>query len=136
MSTNKYLDRILEEFKMYWPAYANDIVNYYLYDDDQLVVELNLTGEKVLFDPIEKTIRFIRDAEVDEKRWRFEFSQRLRIKMRAKGITQSDLCNATGLSQPTISHYMMGKSVPSLYAAKKIADTLSCSVDDLLCFPK
>lgn len=135
MSTNKYLDRVFEEFKMYWPAYVSDIVDYYLYDDDQLVVELN-TGEKVLFDPIEKTIRFIRDVEVDEKRWRYEFSQRLRIKMRAKGITQSNLCNTTGLSQPTISHYMMGKSVPSLYTAKKIADTLSCSVDDLLRFPK
>lgn len=135
MSINNYLDRIFEEFKMYWPAYIGDIVDYYLYDDNQLVVELN-TGEKVLFDPIERSLRYIRDVEADEKRWRYEFSQRLRIKMRAKGISQSDLCDATGLSQPTISHYMMGKSVPSLYTAKKIADTLSCSVDDLLRFPK
>lgn len=136
---DSYLDSVFETFRLYWPLEADSAVNWYIYAKTLLVVELD-SGEKILFDPIEKSLRYIRrnaeEENLDEKRWRYEFSQRLRLQMRNKGITQADLCHATGLTQATISHYMTGKRVPTLYIAKKIAETLSCTTEDLMDFPK
>ena len=56
--------------------------------------------------------------------------------MNEKCIGQEALSEITGISKVTISGYVNGKSLPSLYNADRIAEALSISIDKLLDFPK
>ncbi len=47
-------------------------------------------------------------------------------------LRQSDLANATGIDQRTISNYETGKTAPDAYALLKLADFFNVSVDYLL----
>ena len=60
------------------------------------------------------------------------FSRGLR-KLRAdKQLTQTELAERVGISQTMISEYEKGRKKPTLDVVVLIADTLRCSVDDLL----
>lgn len=50
----------------------------------------------------------------------------------AKGWSQTDLAEASGVSRVMIGKYERGEAVPSLDAAKKIADALEVSLDYLV----
>ena len=47
-----------------------------------------------------------------------------------RGLTQSDLSDLTGLSQPQLSRYINGKTLPSAFVVEKLAKALKCNVDD------
>lgn len=47
-------------------------------------------------------------------------------------LRQSDLAEATGIDQRTISNYETGKTAPDAYALIKLADFFGVSVDYLL----
>ena len=49
------------------------------------------------------------------------------------GLSQAELGNMVGLKQTSISQYESGARKPNLPMAKKIADTLNISLDELFC---
>lgn len=49
-----------------------------------------------------------------------------------KGWSQADLANASGVSRVMIGKYEREEAVPSIDAAKKIADALDASLDNLV----
>lgn len=51
--------------------------------------------------------------------------------MRLRGITASQLCDRSGLSQPQVSDYIHNRRVMSLKTARIVAGVLLCSIDDL-----
>ena len=51
---------------------------------------------------------------------------------KARNLSQKGLSEATGIHRVTIARYEAGKIEPSLPKAKKIADALGCTVDELL----
>lgn len=51
---------------------------------------------------------------------------------RAKGITQRELANKLGVSQPTITQYETGARKPDIVTLKKLAAILDCTTDQLL----
>ena len=59
-----------------------------------------------------------------------EFGRRLYDIMCRDGVSQLELSEKTGISQPVLSNYMTGKTCPSFYKVDKIARALGCSVDD------
>ena len=54
-----------------------------------------------------------------------DFTERLNDVMRARGISATDLADATGLSKSRISHYVNGRYEPKSDALLKIAATLN-----------
>lgn len=48
-----------------------------------------------------------------------------------KGLSQAELGNRVGLKQTTISQYENGSRKPKLAMAKKLADALDVSLDDI-----
>lgn len=138
MSTSHFEDVMLEDFKIQFPLYSENVVNWYAFDAVQLIIVLD-DGLKILYDYIDKTIRVVRPErlnDITEDSWRFEFSQRLREKMQLRGLKQDTLSELSGMSRVMISNYITGKSTPSLYNAGKLAKALNCTVEDLLRFPK
>lgn len=59
-------------------------------------------------------------------------AENIRTRMEEKGIKQADICELLGCSQPFVSAIVNGEKIPSLFAAKKIANHLGCTVDELL----
>lgn len=49
-----------------------------------------------------------------------------------KGLSQKQLAQLLGVSQPTVSDWESGRKNPTLENLSKIADALGCSVDGLL----
>lgn len=137
--TMKLVDHLYENFKRYFSAFADDVAEYEMYDDLELLITLH-NGSQLLYDDTDPSIQYIpapsKEERMTEKQWRYGFGMRLRKKMRMKGITQADLSEITGLTQSMISRYVTGKSIPSLYVIDKIARILECTTDDLLHFPR
>ena len=85
-----------------------------------------------LYDTWNDTIRTMpKNSNMDIETFAVEFGERLRRIMDRKGITQEILSEETGISQTIISRYILGKSVPGLYAVDKISMVLGCKIDDL-----
>lgn len=47
------------------------------------------------------------------------------------GLTQQELADMVGLSQETISQYEIGSRTPNVITAKKIAEALHVSLDNI-----
>ena len=58
--------------------------------------------------------------------------ERLKTTLRKRRLTQSQLSDATGITQAVISHYIKGTRMPTLRNLVKIADVLNVSTDYLL----
>jgi transcriptional regulator with XRE-family HTH domain len=48
------------------------------------------------------------------------------------GLTQKQLSEKSGISQPNISDVENGRVVPTVVTAAKLAKALNCTIDDLL----
>lgn len=60
------------------------------------------------------------------------FSRNLRRMMKEDHMKEEYLADEVGISQPMISKYVNGQSMPSFLTVVKIADVLFCSLDDFL----
>ena len=60
------------------------------------------------------------------------FPQELRTRRIAAGLTQQQLSEHIGVKQSVISLYEKGSNMPSLDVLIRIADTLNCTIDDLV----
>lgn len=125
----KYLK---EKVQMYYPYIANQAVDYEKLDEYTLVIHTN-DSRKHLYDLITDTMRMLpidADNQTDEE-FAYEFSLRLRKMMLLNHMGQTELSEATGISQPMISRYSSRKSYPDFRNLDKIARALNCSIDDL-----
>lgn len=59
-------------------------------------------------------------------RWNFK------ILLDEKGLTQAQLAEAVGISQPFMSNFVKGYKMPSVSVMKRIADYLGITIDELL----
>ena len=50
----------------------------------------------------------------------------------ARGMTQSELADAVGLSFQAICTYELGTREPSLDTLRKLAEALDCTLDELI----
>ena len=60
------------------------------------------------------------------------FQERLKMTRESKGMTQSQLCDASGVSQAQLSLYESGQRSPTADTLMKLAKSLNVSVDYLL----
>lgn len=61
-----------------------------------------------------------------------EFGVRLRAAREAKGLSQAELAEKSGLQPSAISHFETGRRAPSFDNLKVLADTLSVTTDYLV----
>lgn len=94
-------------------------------------------GEMYIFDTYTNMYRYIKykTKELTESEWKFEFSKRLQEMMLRKHITQEYLSSRLRMSQPMVSKYIKGTSMPSGFIMSKILDILDCDIEDLLFIP-
>lgn len=128
------LDYDCDILNLYFPHIYEKAVNIQRgYFFNELLVEEE-DGSMFIFDVFTHGIRLVALNKYDmtEDEERFMISLRIQEILKHKRMTQTDLAEAAGMSQSTISRIVSGKTVPTILVAKKIADVLDCKVDDLL----
>lgn len=60
------------------------------------------------------------------------FGENLKRLREAHGITQAELAESVGVSQPIIAQYEAGAKAPNVILAAKIASTLGVTLDTML----
>lgn len=124
-------DRLFENFKMYYPTFAKNTVEWRKESPFDLIATLS-DGSTILYDDLDNVFRTLPDStdRLTEEECTREFSMRLRKIMWRKGVSQLDLSEGTGISQPVISRYVTNKAMPGLYNLDRIARYLDVSVDE------
>lgn len=92
-----------------------------------------IDGTKEIFDTFNNTNRRVINSnrKPTEKQLRTNFKRGLQIQMNRKWVNQEELAKRLHTTQPMISRYLTGQSIPNAITLKRIADALDCSVDDL-----
>lgn len=134
---NKW-DRIFENFKLHFPTAVEKIIDWYPSGPYEITARYS-DGHRIAYDDDRETLRHLGRlpediCRVSEDDWKAVFSRKLRRIMDRKYISQKDLSERTGISRATVSAYINGRSVPSLYAAHKIANALECSINEFMDF--
>ena len=98
----------------------------------ELFVRLS-TGEKLIFDALYNTVRFVRyeDDNLTYEQKVKEFARNLRKFLGYNFMTQEELADKVGISRVMMNKYMNGKAVPNAILANDIAKVLKCSVQEL-----
>ena len=126
------LDMLISNFESRCPRATKDVCRYNGTTYPNELIATFKDGSKILYNDIENTVRSLPtdSSNMSKEQFKREFGYRLKQIMFAKGITQDDLSEKTGIAQETLSRYIRGKNVPSFYITDKIAKALDCSVDD------
>lgn len=61
-----------------------------------------------------------------------EFAKKLREAREKKELSQRDIADAIGVSQPAYQYYEKGFKTPTLFVAKRICEALDISLDYLV----
>ena len=69
---------------------------------------------------------------ITEEQWKFEFKEKLERRLAHMYISQEELADRVGTTQPMISKYINGDAMPGLYMFHKIVDAIGCDDRDLL----
>lgn len=69
---------------------------------------------------------------MDERKLLHDFGRNLKDLLNESCMCQRELSELTGISEPTISRYVVGDAMPSLVNIVKIMRALECTFEDLV----
>lgn len=131
---SKYYDVPIEDFEHRFPWLFKRMTSFEEIDDYMVFIDLN-DGRTLLYDifihEFKEVKRFDDVFELTEDEWKLGFSHLLAKRIQMRRMTQYELANKLGVSEMTISRYITGKSLPSVYMMNKITKVLKCSQEDL-----
>ena len=122
-----------DRFNLNYPTLAKRIISWSPVSCNAILVTLD-DGSIVRYNGILDTVRDMVSYDGSEAQYRKEFSLRLIEKMADQYVDQSYLSQLSGVSQQSISNYMHGKSLPTIFILNKLATALHCSAADLVDF--
>lgn len=107
-----------------------DILSYEALNEHDLLITYK-NGIEEIYDTFNNTSRRVnRIDQTNDSQMRLSFRRRLQTIMNRKWVTQDELAKRINSTQPMVSRYLTGQSIPSAITIKKIADALDCSIDE------
>lgn len=111
--------------------HEEDIVSYEALNNKELIITFK-NGTKEIFDTFANSSHIVSHIDHnDDESMRKAFRRKLQSIMNQKWVTQDELARRINSSQPMVSRYLTGQSIPSAITMKKIADALGVAVDEL-----
>lgn len=130
---NSSCERILNQFKMYFPDLHKHGVDWWKSGPYHITILLD-DNSRVEFDSSENTIRHVRvvDRFTDNDILRKEIGRNIKKFIVYRGMRQQDVSEKTGITQAMLSRYINGTSMPGIDKLHVLASVLNCRLDDLL----
>lgn len=139
MVSKKEAGKIIDDFKKYFPVIDKHAKTYEVKPHGLMIVKMD-DDDILLFNQNDKSIRTFKEGyssslyDVDEEIMKIYFSSKLNSLLELRGMNRKDLADITGISSTSICQYTAGISTPNLFNARKIANALGVSVNDLIDF--
>lgn len=139
MVSKKEAEKIIDDFKKYFPIIDKHAKTYEVKPHGLMIVKMD-DDDILLFNQNDKSIRTFKEGyssplyDVDEEIMKIYFSSKLNSLLELKNMNRKDLADITGISSTSICQYTAGISTPNLFNARKIANALGVSVNDLIDF--
>ncbi len=126
-------EQLIRNFSVYYPQEAERTIAYYYNKQIHELIFVLDNNRVGYYDENENLVHYIFNNRnsISNDEYKKEFGRRL-SKLIWYKTTQGDLSRVTGLTQGMISHYITGRSVPTLINIIKIANALDCPVDVLM----
>lgn len=129
------IEYLIDRLKLMYPFIYEQAESFELESFHELMI-VDKDGGKYRYDDVYDTFRYFKPGydsdDRDAERIKRTFGFRLQRQMTLRGMTQADLSDATGISQPTISNYINRRQSPDIVKLTLMARALRCSVDELL----
>lgn len=124
MSSHAYRD-----FEMQFPYTAEKVIDILESNDRIAVIKLN-DGKFYEYDVETSLLHKLPEDpnNMTDDEWRLEFGRKLKKMLWRKGLTQNELSEMSGISQPAISGYLRGVNSPTVPRLDRIAKALDCSI--------
>ena len=120
-----------EHMELYW-SNVTQITERVDYIGWLEIMVTTTDGQRYIYNDSEQSIRRLPDPrDMTEEECLQEFGYRLRNIMKCRAVSQPELADMTGISQPRISNYMRGQISPGFFNLDKIARALDCLIEDL-----
>lgn len=129
MLQNKY-ETVLRKFEMYYPRYYAQAVDWWGSGRMSIMVRLE-DGTVYDYDPMDNSIRLISNYSSNENSMRKAFGINLQKMIPFSGLTKGELAEQAGITSAMLSRYIKGTSTPNVVIARRLANILGCSVDEL-----
>ena len=121
---------IFDRFEMYYPSIAEQAVSWEQKSNYVIFVTLS-DGSIVEYNDLMNSFRTVVPYDGSEESWKREFAHRPVELMGDRGFDESYLCEASGVSQQSISNYIHRKTMPTGFIIDKLARALGCDVSEL-----
>lgn len=124
-------------FELYNPYNKLDVVDEkYIGDFDTIFTLSN--GTRILFDELSHGIKQLKEHDktqpLPEDEWINEFGRRLKKKIMLSKYDQNTLSDKLEINRSTLSHYVNGKSLPTVRIMRLLCILLDCTMDELTNF--
>lgn len=110
-----------------------DIKAYEALNDYDLVIVFKDNSE-MIFDTFSNTYKNLERIDYKtnnrDEIIRQQFRSQLSLLMKRRNITEDELAKKINSTQPMVSRYLKGISIPNIVTFKKIGDALECSLDE------
>lgn len=128
----KYWEPVYEYFKQDYPLIADDAIDWYPSAQFEITVKMKDKSRYSYHMLLHKITKISERKEgLMEEEWKVKFSENLKRIMKNRMMLQDELTEITGITQGMLSRYIGGRSIPNMYNARKIADGLQCSIEEL-----
>lgn len=132
MNKDKYTNT-LRQFEMYYPNLHEKAVDWKPSGRTSVIVKI-LDGCMYEYDSMDNSIRQIRTNTYpieDDILTRKEFGMNLQKMIPLSGLNKSELAEKVGITNAMLSRYIRGNSTPNVVTARKLANALGCTIDEL-----
>ena len=139
MAVNSEDNSLLQECAMYFPFLVENATDCENLSDIELLLYMP-DGSRYRYSTLNNSIcklstfrsNLANEDEFGEDRWKHSFAERIRLQLHAKRMSQRELADRCGLSQPQLSQYIHGTVIPNGHKIWLIAKALGCTMDDLV----
>ena len=134
---DRYL-RTLHDYKLHNPTSSKRMVVWCPSGYYDIEVTLD-DGSRWLYDYATSGMRcIVRNSDhkiyENEEEYTWQVACTLRKRIRDAGFTQTAFADACGIKHATLRNYITGKTLPNLFAAKRMAAVLGCAPTALMDF--
>lgn len=129
MVRDKY-ERTIKQFELYYPRYYDRAIDWWPSGRLSIMIKLD-DGDIYDYNPLDDSIRLVSNCTNNEDVLRKSFGINLQKMIPFSGLSKGELAEKAGITNAMLSRYIRGNSMPNVILARRLANILGCTLDEL-----